>query len=66
LKHGDAFTLESLILSRNSWEQSIEFADEVEDEEEKFLLPLVAAAMDAQQPEEACRPSMAIPSPIRK
>lgn len=44
----------AVLLSRKSWEKAVDrtFADEVEDEEEKFLLPLVAAAMDAQQPED--------------
>lgn len=44
----------AVLLSRKSCEKPLNrtFTDEVEDEEEKFLLPLVAAAMDAQQPEE--------------
>lgn len=44
----------AVLLSRKSCEKPVNrtFTDEVEGEEEKFLLPLVAAAMDAQQPEE--------------
>lgn len=43
----------AVLLSRKSCEKTVNrtFTDEVEDEE-KFLLPLVAAAMNAQQPED--------------